>query len=595
MGPHNRGFGRGDAAQWPGLNTSSPYENAMILGCQSPYLAPWSVTATLAGVSVLSRTRPALLAAAVVAMTACSQQGASGQQGPAASVSTSAPDPEAAALEARERERSSCAALRSNLQTMPALPGTPALDEQRQQILGRAKGSPIVFVRPPAVDRAALSPYMRTLADGLSDPRRAFASLKTLRSLVRFRRADARAILLPEGYFYADSSWLAQRLVMTFTLQTLFDEPELWILRGSDVLRLERAKYDYRYADGPEQGQPAALLLFDRIATDRASLFPPLHLDFVPVSRAFGFDRMRIERITAAGVNAAVRYGPDGPWIESSFTSVDGRASLACEIVPEDARQKVAAYREERRVVEHATEALRSAVQLEAAEQLPFDEPREEVGQQDGSLRPAWNWAYEHGWPGYRFNNIYYPVFDTKGRPHPPQVCIDFVLDTYERAAGTWYQGLDAPRERVIGKLDFERLDMPNRRSVDAVVSYFRDHPGMFDVWDLPEDERIRMAAGDPFYEYIAEHADRIRVGDVVLIHGPRGHEAHFHSFFVVLSDPVTGMPVELAENAGKPRVRSWYTAMLSGPLRAIKHVMRPRVEWLRQVFGEPDRRMAGR
>ncbi len=536
---------------------------------------------------------PALVCASV--SSACSRGTDRSDPAPVASAAASTQDVEAQQQATRDRERASCAAMRANLESMPALPGTPELDAQRHQVLGRAKGWPVVFLRPPMVDKGALSPYLRTVADAIRDQQRAHEALKTLKSLLRYRRDDVRSVLFPEGYFYAETPWLAQRLVMTFTLQSLFDEPDLWVLRGSDVLHLVQGKYGYVYADGPEEGQAAALLLFDRVATDRAALFPPLHVDLVGVSRDYGFDRVRIERITSVGVNAAVRYGPDGPWVEASLTTVDGRASLGCEIVQEADRARVEAARKDRRVVEHVADALRAAVQAEAAEQLPFDEPKEEVGQQDGSLRPAWNWAYAHGQTGYRFNKVWYPVFDTQGRPHPPQVCIDFVLDTYERASGTWYRGRDEPRERTKGKLDFDTFEMPNRRSVEAVVSYFRDHPGTFDVWDLADAERIRMAAGDPFFDFLRDRADRFRLGDVVLIHGPRGREAHYHSFFVVLVDPITGMPVWLAENAGKPRVRSWHSAMLSGPLRSIRHVMRPQIPWLTQVFGDPDERLAGR
>lgn len=38
-------------------------------------------------------------------------------------------------------------------------------------------------------------------------------------------------------------------------------------------------------------------------------------------------------------------------------------------------------------------------------EALPFDEPKTEEGQQDGNLRPAWRWAYTHGWDSYTFND----------------------------------------------------------------------------------------------------------------------------------------------------------------------------------------------
>ncbi len=47
----------------------------------------------------------------------------------------------------------------------------------------------------------------------------------------------------------------------------------------------------------------------------------------------------------------------------------------------------------------------------------------------------------------------------------------------------------------------------------------------------------------------------------------------------------MTGMPIELGENAGKPRLRSWHSVTQSGPLRSIRAVMIPEIPWLREAF----------
>ena len=120
-------------------------------------------------------------------------------------------------------------------------------------------------------------------------------------------------------------------------------------------------------------------------------------------------------------------------------------------------------------------------------------------------------------------NKVWYPLFDHQGRPLIPQVCIDFVLDTYERASGTWYAGRDAPRRRVVGRLDFDKFEMPNRRSVEAVADFFRENPGQFDLWDLEPEQRFRFVQREEFFNFIRDNADRFRVNNVVLIHGPRG------------------------------------------------------------------------
>jgi hypothetical protein len=126
---------------------------------------------------------------------------------------------------------------------------------------------------------------------------------------------------------------------------------------------------------------------------------------------------------------------------------------------------------------------------------------------------------------------------------------------------------------------------MPNRRSVERVVDYFRLNAGTFDVWDLGQDQRIRYQDTDRFFDFLKERADDFQPSDLVVIHGPKGQEAHYHSFLVYERDPVTGMPVLLAGNAGKPRIQSWFSVMQSAPLRSIKHRLRPSEDLLNKLI----------
>jgi hypothetical protein len=49
----------------------------------------------------------------------------------------------------------------------------------------------------------------------------------------------------------------------------------------------------------------------------------------------------------------------------------------------------------------------------------------------------------------------------------------------------------------------------------------------------------------------------------------------------VLEADPLTGLPMVVADNAGRPRIRSLVTAMRSAPRRAVKHRLRLDTEWL--------------
>jgi hypothetical protein len=267
----------------------------------------------------------------------------------------------------------------------------------------------------------------------------------------------------------------------------------------------------------------------------------------------------------------------------------DAEATLRCDAVPPAVASEVAHARNLVLRRERVLGPIRAAIRRQISERLPFDEPRTEEGQEDGSLRPAWLWAYRQGRTSYTVNDDRYRVYDLDGRPLPPQVCIDFIIDTLERASGTWWHERGQRttpgavfRPRAIGKLDFEAEGIENRRSVEVFVDFAWERPEWFDTYDLLPDERIPFYRRRAFFDYLHEHRDRFVPGDIVTIHGRRDDdEVHYHSFFVYESDPVTGMPTLTASNAGRPRIRTWEKEMLSAPLRSIRSRIRPRLSWL--------------
>jgi hypothetical protein len=249
----------------------------------------------------------------------------------------------------------------------------------------------------------------------------------------------------------------------------------------------------------------------------------------------------------------------------------------------------VLAHRSDAVRAQQAQARLISVVKEQVDEALPFDEPKTEDGQQDGKLRPEWRQAYLNGSSSFEFNGDRYAVFDASGRPRPPQVCIDFVLDTFERAGGTWWQARGGQRQRVVGRLQFDDPTLENRRSVERFIEFARAHGEAFDVYDPPPEERVPLRNRQQFFAALYRARAQFRRGDIVAILGPRDDEKlHYHSFLIVGSDPLSGMPTELAANAGRPRIRSWEGEMANAPRRSILSRVRPRQLWL-ESFLAPE------
>jgi len=483
---------------------------------------------------------------------------------------------------------------------LPALPGAPGFEKNRAEILARAKAEPVVFLRTPRLTETtsvAVEHYRRRLLRGRSPAYTLHHIYGELRKVPEI----ARAVLLREGYLYTESPGLASALEDFVKLHHLFREPELVIQRGVNRLRVRRGKRHYEYVDGPEPGARASLLLLDRVWVAGHDPGQALHVAVADLPHRVGADRMRIRRLTADGIVADLRYGK--VWVPSVLDARADTLELRCESIADGTEAEVAMGRDLIQRRERVLDPIRSVIHQQIDEGLPFDEPRTEEGQQDGNLRPEWQRAYTRGAFVYEFNDDSYMVFDREGRPRPPQVCIDFITDTLERASGSWWSAKEEAdvdrvvgRERRVGRLDFERLGIGNRRSVGNFVDFAWDNPQWFDAYDLVPEERIPFQSRERFFEHLYAHRDRFVPGDIVTIYGPRDDgEDHYHSFFVYQADPVSGMPTLLASNAGHPRIRTWEKELRSSPRRSIRSRVRPRLRWLESIVVVGDPAVAGR
>src|SRR6185436_10763337 len=104
-----------------------------------------------------------------------------------------------------------------------------------------------------------------------------------------------------------------------------------------------------------------------------------------------------------------------------------------------------------------------------------FDEPLHEYGfQLDGTLRRKWLSAYLHGRDKFAFNGDAYQVFDPKGRPLTPEVCVDFLTDTFERMGGTGFKNRGETRSRVSGRIDFDAMEGVDRVELRRVPGFVK-------------------------------------------------------------------------------------------------------------------------
>jgi len=484
--------------------------------------------------------------------------------------------PAAAVTPATDTELETCRARIAALTADPSLPGTPELDARRAEIFGRARGEPLLWLREPRrTDETLLPAAARASAKALRE-RPGFSSVKAALARHKGDRATLRALLLREGYVYSSDPHEALALVGSLELTALFDDPKLVLQRGERVLELTRQSgrfASYRSADG----RSAELLFGDRVATSRDALGPTLHRDLRALARASGFERARVTHRGERALLAELRLG--GTWVKTLLESDGANLTIACMDAPRDERERIRSSQRADARRRSALARLRSAIDEQVAEAVPFDRPKDEkTAERDGQLRPEWRFAYLRGQPFFSHEEVSYPVFDPKGRPLPPQMCVDFVLDSFERASGTWYSPRGGELGRKRGGLDFDQYGIKNRRAVLAFEQFAKDTPELFEHERMKAEERIPFGERARFFRFLVDNADRFRPGDVVAIQGKKADGLiHQHAILIEDVDPLTGFPDALADQMKRPRRRTWEGIMAEAPLRSLLFHVRPK------------------
>lgn len=479
-----------------------------------------------------------------------------------------------------DAEGEACRAFARAVEAEPGLPGAPMFEANRREILGRARGEPMVFLREP------LAKPDGELSAALVASRRAFEKARPgsrIYELARRHRRDPgglRDLVLREGYVYSSDPQDALGLVTALTLPDLFNEPEVWMTRAgaTHAMRREERKREvlYRFVDGPEAGRAADLLFGDRVALQREDLADPLHRDMIALADDLGFDRAKITHRTAGSLLADLRFG--GRWAKAVLDSEGAALRFRCFAEDSKVREEVRAFREADAPRRRAMAKLHEVVTDQVRAAIRFDRPEgEPTADRDGQLRPHWATAYFQSRTSFDFEGTTLPVFDSKGNAWPPQVCVDFILDTFERTSGTWYSPQGAKPARLKGKLDFNDIGIPNRRAVLAFADFAESEPELFDVRRFKGEERIQFGERSRFFAFLEEHADEVRPGDVVAIHGlKRDERIHQHAILVERTDPLTGFPYGLADQMKRPRRRTWEGIMAEAPKRSLLYRVRP-------------------
>lgn len=487
----------------------------------------------------------------------------------------------------------------------PALEGAPAYEKVRVH-MARVRGVPGLWrkslPRPAKLDEV--------LDKNDTAPKVATA----LRNLIRKtkQREKRRELLLREGYLWDDDVHMALALNEQVSLANLFKDKTIYLQRGVNIWELERVpktrylKVRYLYREGPLSGKRAEILVGDRVAVNKAELTDDsaLMVDLQDLTARYPFDRIKPIHLSANHLVADVRYGP-GVWVPSLLTLKGPRAELACQVLTTELAPKRKAFIAERELLRKAMVRVRSVIREMVIEEIPFDA---DTGQTMGFLRKEWRRAYDRGWRKFDYEGEIRHVYDKEGHPIPPQVCIDFLTDTWERASGTWFAAaakvpskrkgkfkLEPAPERTKGGIDFDELNIKNRRSVAKFTKFAQSREDLFDVWALPKDERYPFKERETFFNYLHEKADMFRPGDMITLHGYKeGGRPHYHSLIVLEQDPITGVIIRVAGNAVFPREQTLEGIMYISPKRSIRHRIRVKEPWLKLVAGQADVPLGG-
>jgi hypothetical protein len=492
----------------------------------------------------------------------------------------------------QEQAAQQCEILLRATLARPAVPGAATFEARRLEILTRAKAEPVLLTGTPAfVD----PPELPALAVGqrrlLANSKHPYGTLQMLLPHFTLQPALGRAVLLRDGYLFSDNPEMAYAMVNLVTAEHLFGHDRIWIRRGEQLLHASRKDGRYVFDDGPNEGERVRLLLFDRLGYGEVPS-DTLVRDFRSLRYRLNFDRANVRHVTESHIVVDLKYGH--LTVPSVLRSQGARLELECEIVHPTQVANLAEARAHAGQRQDVVQALRASMRAAIADQLPFDEPRREYGfQLDGKLRKNWQHAYFEGKSDYALNGDRYPVFSPNGNPAVPQVCVDFLTDTFEHLSGSWWTPKGQAPKRIVGKLNFDVMNTLERaklRRVPGFLAYAAEHPEQFEVLDVPPPQRIALGRRAELLEYLTNNVTDFQPGDIIVIRGRTpwdAREMHYHSFFVYESDPLSGIPLALVGNAGRPSVRYWEVEARRTPEREIWNRVRPRTRWLQSLMAE--------
>jgi hypothetical protein len=524
------------------------------------------------------------LIAAIACTAACADRGQSTEdrQADARPAAPAAEAPEPAASDP-------CAAEREAVEAAPPDPEIAAYYAAVPRIALRAKLVPVLYASAPA---PPLDPRAAAIRDRL-DGAGAVAE-RVLRQELKAAAGDRallRGALLRDGYLFFAHPEVAVALVKVLEIADLFDDEVVFRDRGDGLERLSRTMDGYV----DEGGARADLLLNDRLARSEAELSVPRHYDLRSVRRASGADR--VTPLVVGTDRAVVRLVYPTGWATEAVLSRRGfRTEVSCI---EGAPATVEAERKKAETLRAWRDRVRDAAASMVAERPGFDEPSDEIEgeQEDGVLRHEWLKAYYRREKTFFYREREYSVFDRRGNPTPPEVCIDFIFDTWERASGNWFEQRGHRAGRTRGFLDFGVFPGLWRRHIPSILELAAQGGPPLVRYDLPTRDAVPLRSFGAMAEALARNADAFLEGDILVIHGLReeDQEEHYHAVLVLDADPLTGLPMVIADNAGRPRIRSLAAAMRSAPRRAVKHRLRLDTEWLLGALGGSDEIDAGR
>lgn len=226
---------------------------------------------------------------------------------------------------------------------------------------------------------------------------------------------------------------------------------------------------------------------------------------------------------------------------------------------------------------------LKSILDSFIEEKLPFDEPRVEVGQEDGKLRELWQVSWRKGRGKFGYRGEWYYVRSNEGHAIPPQVCADVIVDAFDRLGGSWW--VDNKRyDSESSFTNFIKSYEKYPRRVPDLIHVMKSNPEYFEILYSKERDGVRLKDFNQLQLLFNEFD--LSLGDIVFINGPtpwdKKHE-HWHSFFVYSLDMEKG-DWEIVGNASMSAKRWLKSEANRTPYRRVWYVFRPTTLFLDKV-----------